>query len=175
MFFQIPFEWTPCTILNKGALCLDILTSSPFSFFLNFCTFSRSRLRHSCSLWRWCISLTFCIKVLSYLIRKEEGESYSVISNPPAPPLQYPRAAPQPPSQPPELSACQAHQVLLLDHLGHDFLNLLVLPRKVQVPMHHTKACAWSLNTRSPSYTPARRCIFPWLPLLKACDSHHLC
>lgn len=101
-------------------------------FSLDFCTFSRSRLRHSCSLWRWCISLTFCIKVLSYLIRKEEGESYSCdrVCNPTAPPLQFPRAAPQPPSQPPELSACQAHQVLPLDHLGHDFLNLLVLSKK---------------------------------------------
>ena len=107
--------------------------------------------------------------------RRELLYSVSVICNPTAPPLQFPRAAPQPPSQPPELSACQAHQVLLLDHLGHDFLNLLVLPTNAQVPMHHTKACAWSLNTRSPSDTPARRCIFPRLPLLKACDSHHLC
>lgn len=52
------------------------------------------------------------------------------VCNPTAPPLQFPRAAPQPPSQPPELSACQAHQVPPLDHLGHDFLNLLVLSKK---------------------------------------------
>ena len=87
--------------------------------------------------------------------------------NPTAPPLQFPRATPQHPSQPPEISPqVKGSSASAIRYWTTSDIDTLLFGRLIRKHSSYPctiKACAWSLNIPFSSCTQCCSCIFPWL------------